>query len=126
MFNYASQNYPVALGSGSFIFSVVTQRLLRTLSPIISVLDRFIILLLLITLAVALILITLILLENRNVILLFKSLGYRKSEVNNYITMGYIVSTILALILGVVIAYEGIRLASGFLVTRLQISLFFV
>jgi len=128
--NYASQRYQRAQyqnrDQGIYIFSLITERLLNILNPIILVLDRFIILLLLITLAVSLILITLILLENKTVILLFKSLGYKKSEVNVYLTIGYIIATILALILGTVLSYFGIRYISGFLVDYLQISLFFV
>jgi len=128
--NYASQKYFTPefenQDYGIYIFNAITKRLLNILNPIILVLDRFIILLILITIAVALILITLILLENKTVILLFKSLGYKKSEVNVYLTVGYIIATILALILGTVIAYFGIKFMSTYLVQYLQISLFFV
>jgi hypothetical protein len=126
IFDYASQNNHAQLGGQIYVFRLITESLLTQLNPIVQALNNFIVLLILITIAVAFILITLILLENKNVILLFKALGYRQSEINGYLTLGYINAMLIALVLGGVIAYFGIKIASGYLVSAINISLFFV
>jgi len=126
IFEYASQSNTAQLGGQIYVFRLITESLLTQLDPIVKALNNFIVLLILITLAVAFILITLILLENKNVILLFKALGYRQSEINGYLTLGYINAMLIALVLGGVISYFGIKIASGYLVASINISLFFV
>jgi hypothetical protein len=126
IFKYASQNNTGQLGGQIYVFRLITESLLNQLDPIVKALANFIALLILVTLAVSFILITLILLENRNVILLFKALGYRQSEINGYLTLGYINAMLIALVLGGVIAYFGVKIASKYLLAAINISLFFV
>ncbi|AVN62115.1 hypothetical protein CG001_00365 [Mesoplasma coleopterae] len=54
-------------------------------------------------LAISLVLISLILFENKNTIILFKSLGYKTREINKYLVTGYLIAAIGALITALVV-----------------------
>ncbi|ASZ08830.1 ABC transporter permease [Mesoplasma chauliocola] len=53
--------------------------------------------------AISLVLISLILMENKNTIILFKSLGYRPREINKYLVTGYFISAFMAIMGAIVI-----------------------
>ncbi|ATQ35232.1 hypothetical protein MENTO_v1c00710 [Mesoplasma entomophilum] len=54
-------------------------------------------------LAISLVLISLILFENKNTIILFKSLGYKTREINKYLVTGYLLAAIGAIIIALVV-----------------------
>lgn len=119
-------NYLNSLGRGAMIFSEVTKRLLEKGAPFSETLQKFVWILLAVSFVVSSILITLVLLENREVILLFKAMGYQKSEINWYLISGYFISAILAVITGVAIALGVLIGARAPIVEFLSTSVAFV
>lgn len=119
-------NYLNNLGRGAMIFSEVTKRLLEKAAPFSDTLQKFVWILLAVAFVVSSILITLVLLENREVILLFKAMGYQKSEINWYLISGYFISAILAVITGVAIALGVLIGARAPIVEFLSTSVAFV
>ncbi|ATG97779.1 ABC transporter permease [Mesoplasma lactucae] len=133
-FNYANTSYSNSNGgfdtnsyvSGIYLYNVITNQLMAAVYPITVTINRFIVILLTITAMVALILITLIILENRNTILLFKAMGYKKREINIYLTGGYIIAAIFALIFGALVSYFILKVAAKMILQQVQLSVYFV
>lgn len=126
VFDYSSDTYPVNYASNLYVFSLITQHLMKTVQPIITTLDKFVAILLILTFVVALILINLVLWENKQTILLFKAIGYKKREIDGYLLTGYIIADCLGLAFGILISFYGIRYASAYAFNMLHVSLFFV
>ncbi|ATZ17678.1 ABC transporter permease [Mesoplasma melaleucae] len=79
-----------------------------------------------IVLSISLVIITLILFENKNTIILFKSLGYKTREINKYLITGYVLSGIVALIFALVANNFMISYLSQTIYDAVGISLVYV
>ncbi|ATI73715.1 ABC transporter permease [Mesoplasma florum] len=77
-------------------------------------------------LSISLVLISLILFENKNTIILFKSLGYKTREINKYLVTGYLIAAIGALIVALVINNFTIGYLSPIIYETAGISLIYV
>ncbi|ATZ16137.1 FtsX-like permease family protein [Entomoplasma freundtii] len=119
-------NYFDSLKNNIMIFDRVTKATENKAKPFVLILNRFIIILAALSFIIALILITLILLENRRVILLFKAMGYRLSEVNWYLISGYFVAAILATITAIGISLGILNSTKSVITDYIGISVYFV
>lgn len=118
--------YLTDLGDNIVVFEKVSRELSNSMWQVNTILNEFVIILLLLAFILSLILITLVLLENRPIILLFKAMGYRKSELNWYLISGYFVASFLATAMGILISYIGLKKTQGIISEYLQMSLYFV
>ncbi|WP_157844556.1 ABC transporter permease [Entomoplasma freundtii] len=121
-----SLTYLSELGTNVVVFDMVSKRLSSSMWQVNTILNEFVIILLFLALILSLILITLVLLENRPVILLFKAIGYQKADINWYLISGYFVASILAMALGILISFIGLKNTQGIIAEYLKMSLYFV
>ncbi|AGY41140.1 hypothetical protein mflW37_0730 [Mesoplasma florum W37] len=77
-------------------------------------------------LSISLVLISLILFENKNTIILFKTLGYKTREINKYLVTGYLLAAIGALIIALVVNKYIIGFLSPIVYETAGISLIYV
>ncbi|ATZ16935.1 hypothetical protein ELUMI_v1c02100 [Williamsoniiplasma luminosum] len=87
------------------IFSVVTQKMEEVTQGFAGILKIAIFMSSAIAIIVSVLVTILILLENRRTILLFKTIGYRKSEINKYLISGYFVSMAFAVLTAIGIVW---------------------
>lgn len=120
------QTYFESLKSNVMMFDIVTNSINNQAKPFILILNRFIIILSLLAFIISLILITLILLENRQVILLFKAMGYKHSEVNWYLISGYFISAILATFTAMLASFLILNFTKGPIAEYIGTSVYFV
>lgn len=92
------------MGNNMIIFKEVTKNLSEKIKSFNYTLKRIIFILILLAFVISIILIILILFENRSIILLFKIMGYYKSEINWYLLSGYFISAFLSVFTAIGIA----------------------
>ncbi|ATG97780.1 ABC transporter permease [Mesoplasma lactucae] len=125
-FNYGSTNQSNRFKNSTYIYQKITELGLQSAKQITTTVNYLIVLLLLVTFTVSLILITLIILENRNTILLFKAMGYRKWEVNFYLTSGYIVAAIFAWVIGSILSFLVLKLGAKLWLEATKLEVTFI
>ncbi|WP_026389261.1 FtsX-like permease family protein [[Acholeplasma] multilocale] len=107
------------------IFDLVTANAQEMILSYLNIINQFILILAIMSISICSILIFLILKENKEVILLFKAIGYRRREINGYLLWGYYFSTIVAVVSSILISKLMIYFVSPLVVTTLRVALNF-
>lgn len=114
------------LSASLYPFAYITKQFYIKSAPFSNIMNNFIWILILVAFAVSLIFIALILLENKEIILLMKSTGYKISEVVWYLITGYLIAAGLAPIMGGYISFMALKLCSPLFYNDLGVPLFFI
>ncbi|WP_027063399.1 ABC transporter permease [Mesoplasma seiffertii] len=115
-----------SFAKNTIVYPIMQQRIKESAQEYTKIMERFSYIAIAITISISIIVVMLILLENRQIILLFKAMGYRSKEVNTYLVGGYILSGILALSVSFVISTSLIGIASPIIQQAISVTLVFV
>ncbi|ATZ16933.1 hypothetical protein ELUMI_v1c02080 [Williamsoniiplasma luminosum] len=99
------ESYINNVGAYVMIFSKMTEAQIILTRPLSGMIGIAIVMSGAIAVLVSMLITILILLENRNTILLFKIIGYKKREINKYLISGYLVSMMFAILTSVGIVW---------------------
>ncbi|AVP49602.1 FtsX-like permease family protein [Williamsoniiplasma luminosum] len=109
IFDYYKKNlfedYLNSINQGIMIFNLETRRLDTLMTSLTGTMRISIIASISIAMMVSIILTILILLENKKTILMFKTIGYKKREINLYLISGYLVSITLGVFTAILLAW---------------------
>ncbi|AVP49652.1 ABC transporter permease [Williamsoniiplasma luminosum] len=112
--------------SDILLFNIVTKRLEALTQPFAGIMRNTILLTTAIAITISMIITILALLENRETILLLKTMGYKKKEVLKYLVSGYLISAFLALITSILLSWILINVASTLMIQNLDLAIPFV
>ncbi|MBY7704383.1 hypothetical protein JIY74_29560 [Vibrio harveyi] len=82
--------------NNSFNFNKFAEIVQKQLNPLTEAIQKVLYYLVVVSISISMILIILILYENRRTIVLFKAMGYKLKEINQYLIFGYVVAATLA------------------------------
>ncbi|AUF83296.1 ABC transporter permease [Mesoplasma syrphidae] len=121
-----TKEYFEAFSRNTMVYSLMQQAIKQKAQEYTEIMQKFSYIAIAITISISIIVVMLILLENRQIVLLFKAMGYRSKEVNMYLVGGYILSGILALIVSFWISSSLIYIASPIIQQAISVTLIFV
>ncbi|ATZ18501.1 hypothetical protein ESOMN_v1c01160 [Williamsoniiplasma somnilux] len=121
-----AEDYYLEIKNSIIPFNYFAKKVLLKSAPLLGVMKNFIFICIVIAFAVSLILTALILLENKEIILLMKSMGYKTSEVNWYLITGYLLSAILSIVASALIAYYLLKVCSPLFYDSFNVSINFI
>ncbi|ATZ21276.1 ABC transporter permease [Mesoplasma tabanidae] len=124
--NSKNGKYINSLSSDLWNYRLIKEAILLKAKPfqnIMRILDQVLVGM---VLAISLVLISLILLENKNTIVLFKSLGYKTREINKYLVTGYLLAATWAIIIALILNKYIIAYLSPIVYQSVGISLIYV
>lgn len=88
--------YLKSMLNNSFNFNKFAEIVQKQLNPLTEAIQKVLYYLVVVSISISMILIILILYENRRTIVLFKAMGYKLKEINQYLIFGYVVAATLA------------------------------
>ncbi|ATZ16982.1 hypothetical protein ELUMI_v1c02570 [Williamsoniiplasma luminosum] len=112
--------------SDVLLFNIVTKRLETLTQPFAGIMRNTILLTTAIAVTISMIITILALLENRETILLLKTMGYKRKEVLKYLVSGYLISAFLALATSILLSWILINIASTLMIQNLDLAIPFV
>lgn len=101
--NSKNGKYLNSLSSDLWNYRLIKEAILLKAAPFQNIMRTLDQALVGIVLSISLVIVTLILFENKNTIILFKSLGYKTREINKYLVTGYLLAGVMALIIAFIL-----------------------
>ncbi|PPE06050.1 ABC transporter permease [Williamsoniiplasma lucivorax] len=118
--------YMTSLMSNAFQFNIATKQLETLTRPFMGIIMIAIALSSVIAVIISLIITILALLENREIILLFKAMGYCKNDINMYLISGYFLSSLLAILTSILVSWIILTKVSEFMYANIGLAAPFV